>query len=295
MSVIPVSTEPRGQADPAASAGGPDDQAIANAAVVDSSGRRLRIARPEVFETVEQERAHGKAKLAAAFRMFSKAGLDEGVAGHITMRDPEHPDTFWVNPFGMHFSMIRSSDLIRVDESGQVVEGDRAVNGAAIAIHCAVHAARPDTKAAAHAHGPYGKTLSSLDVGIEPLTQDACAFYNDFGVHDTFTGVVLDQEEGRRIGTALGARKAVILRNHGMLTVGTTVDSAAWWFLTLERTAQSQLQAYAAASGYGIKPRLIGDEEATLTYGQVGYEYAGWFQFQPIWERISRDNPDIFD
>ena len=267
----------------------------AAAADTDAGGRRLRMATPPVFDSVEEERAHRKAKLAAAFRMFSKAGLDEGVAGHITVRDPEAPDTFWVNPFGMHFSMIRSSDLVRVDHEGEVVEGDRAVNGAAVAIHCAVHAARPDVLAAAHAHGPYGKTLSSLDMTIEPLTQDACAFYEDVGVYDNYSGVVLDPEEGRRIGAALGPHKAVILRNHGMLTVGTSVDSAAWWFLTLERTAQSQLMAYSAAAGLGTPPRRIGSEEATVTRGQVGYEFAGWFQFQPIWERISKDQPDLFE
>src|ERR1700712_3225677 len=155
---------------------------------------------PPSFETVEQERLHRKTRLAAAFRMFSKAGLDEGVAGHITVRDPEHTDSYWVNPFGMHFSLIKQSDLVRVDHTGQVVEGGRAVNGAAVAIHCAVHAARPDVIAAAHAHGVYGKTLSALDQTIEPLTQDACAFYEDIGKHDNYTGVVLDAEEGRRIG-----------------------------------------------------------------------------------------------
>lgn len=265
------------------------------AARADTTGRPLYMASPPTFDSPAEERAHRKAKLAAAFRMFSKAGLDEGVAGHITVRDPEAPDTFWVNPFGMHFSMIKSSDLVRVDEDGQVVEGERVVNGAAVAIHCAVHAARPDVLAAAHAHGPAGKTLSSLEVDIEPLTQDACAFYQDVGVHDTFTGVVLDREEGRRIGVALGAHKAVILRNHGMLTVGTSVDSAAWWFLTLERTAQCQLQAYAAAAGIGKPPRRISHAEAELTRGQVGYEFAGWFQFQPIWERISQAEPELFD
>lgn len=259
------------------------------------AGRQLRIPLPPTFDTVDEERAHRKVKLAAAFRMFSKAGLDEGVAGHITVRDPGEPDTFWVNPFGMHFSMIRSSDLVRVSHEGEVVEGDRAVNGAAVAIHCAVHAARPDVLAAAHAHGPHGKTLSALEMTIEPLTQDACAFYEDVGVYDDYTGVVLDKLEGERIGRALGAHKAVILRNHGMLTVGESIDSAAWWFLTLERTAQSQLLAYAAAAGHGAPPRQIRAPEAEQTRGQVGYELAGWFQFQPIWDRISRDNPDIFE
>ena len=258
-------------------------------------GKRLHMPLPPTFETVEEERAHRKAKLAAAFRMFSRAGLDEGVAGHVTVRDPEFPDSYWVNPFGMHFSMIKSSDLIRVNHEGEVVEGDRAVNGAAVAIHCAVHAARPDVVAAAHAHGPYGKTLSSLNMTIEPLTQDACAFYNDIGRYDDYRGVVLSSEEGERIGRALGPHKAVILQNHGMLTVGETIDSAAWWFLTLERTSQSQLMAYSAAAGLGQKPIQIVHEEAEATRGQVGSEFAGWFQFQPIWERISKENPDIFD
>ena len=124
---------------------------------------------------------------------------------------------------------------------------------------------------------------------------DRVVFYDDIGVHDNYTGVVLDPEEGRRIGASLGRHKAVILRNHGMLTVGETVDSAAWWFLTLERTAQAQLMAYSAAAGHGSKPIKIDAEEAAATRGQVGFELAGWFQFQPIWERISKDNPDLFD
>jgi ribulose-5-phosphate 4-epimerase/fuculose-1-phosphate aldolase len=263
---------------------------IADTPLVSGGSRELYLPLPETFDTVEQERAHRKAKLAATFRMFSRSGLDEGVAGHVTVRDPEHPDTFWVNPFGMHFSMITSSDLVRVDEGGDVVEGGRAVNGAAVAIHCAVHAARPDILAAAHAHGPYGKTLSTLDMTVEPLTQDSCAFYEHIGVHDSYTGVVLDPEEGRRIGESLGQNKAVILRNHGMLTVGETIDSCAWWFLTLGRTAQSQLMAYAAGT-----PRRIDHEAAEQTRGQIGFELAGWFQFQPIWERISKDHPDIWD
>jgi ribulose-5-phosphate 4-epimerase/fuculose-1-phosphate aldolase len=130
---------------------------------------------------------------------------------------------------------------------------------------------------------------------IEPLTQDACAFYDDIGVIDSYSGIVLGSEEGRRVADALGMHKAVILRNHGMLTVGTTVESAAWWFLTLERSAGCQLDAYAAAAGLGTAPRQIDPDIAKMTRDQIGYEYAGWFQFQPIWQRISRDQPDIFE
>lgn len=238
--------------------------------------------------SIEEERLHRKQRLAAAFRLFSKCGFDEGVAGHITARDPEDPKLFWVNPFGMHFGRIRVSDLIAVDHAGKVVDGDEPVNRAAYAIHSQVHAARPDVVAAAHAHSLYGKTLSSLPALIEPLTQDACAFYGDHVRFDDFSGVVLDTQEGKKIAHALGDKKAVILRNHGLLTVGQTVDEAAWWFITMERSAQSQLIAYAAG-----KPSPIDDENAKLTASQVGSHAAGWFNFQPLYERITREQPDL--
>ena len=122
----------------------------------------LTLPMPPSFSSVDEERLHRKQRLAAAFRMFSKAGFDEGVAGHITARDPEHTDHFWVNPFGMHFGQIRVSDLILVNDRGEVVEGGRPVNAAAFAIHSQVHRARPDVVAAAHAHSLYGKSWSSL-------------------------------------------------------------------------------------------------------------------------------------
>src|SRR5438552_7191835 len=117
---------------------------------------------PPTFDSVEEERLHRKQRLAAAFRLFSRFGFDEGVAGHITARDPELTDHFWVNPFGMHFSQIRVSDLILVNDKGEVVEGTWPVNAAAFAIHSQVHAARPDVMAAAHSHSIYGKTWSTL-------------------------------------------------------------------------------------------------------------------------------------
>lgn len=246
--------------------------------------------KPPVFSTVEEERLHLKQKLAAAFRLFSKFGFDEGVAGHITARDPEHKDHFWVNPFGMHFSQICASDLILCNHEGVVVEGHYPVNRAAFAIHSQVHAARPDIIAAAHAHSVYGKSWSSLGRLLDPITQDACAFYQDHSLYDDFTGVVLDIEEGRRIGKALGNNKACILRNHGLLTVGGSVDEAAWWFITMERSCQAQLLAKSAGN-----PVIIDDEDAKATYETVGVPDAGWFQFQPLWNRIVKEQPDLLD
>ncbi len=240
--------------------------------------------------SIEEERLYRKQRLAAGFRLFGKFGFDEGVAGHITARDPELEDHFWVNPFGKSFKQVSVSDLLLVSHTGEVVEGSAPVNGAAFAIHSQVHAARPDVVAAAHSHSIYGKSWSSLGRRLDPITQDACAFYDDHGLFDDFTGVVLDVEEGRRIGGALGENKAVILRNHGLLTVGQSVEEAVWWFITMERSCQAQLLAEAAGS-----PVLIDPEMATRTAEQVGSHVAGRFSFQPLWDVITAEQPDLFD
>ena len=242
------------------------------------------------FDDPTAERLHRKQRLAAAFRLFSKFGFDEGVAGHITARDPERADHFWVNPFGMHFGHIRASDLILVNHQGEVVEGDRPVNIAAFAIHSQVHAARSDVVAAAHAHSVYGKSWSSLGRTLDPITQDVCAFYDDHAVFDDYTGVVVDIEEGKRIAHALGENKAAILRNHGLMTVGHSVDEAAWWFITMERTCEAQLLAEAAGA-----PVLIDPEHAERAAGQVGGSRVGWIQFQPLYDWIVEQEPDLLD
>ena len=250
----------------------------------------LRIPSPPKFASLEEERRHRKERLAASFRLFAKFGFDEGVAGHITARDPERPDHFWVNPFGMHFSQIRVSDLVLVNHHGEVVNGEYPVNAAAFAIHSQVHAARPDVIAAAHSHSMYGKAFASLGRLLDPITQDACAFYEDHGIFDDYTGVVNELSEAERIGRALGQRKAVILRNHGLLTVGESVEEAVWWFITMDRSCQAQLLAEAAG-----EPIKISHENAIHTRGQVGSHLAGWFQFQPMWDMITRQQPDLFD
>jgi ribulose-5-phosphate 4-epimerase/fuculose-1-phosphate aldolase len=258
--------------------------------MTEAPGRVRNLAPPPVFDTVEEERRHRKVRLAGAFRLFARFGFDEGVAGHITVRDPENLDWFWVNPFGMHFSQIRASDLILVNENGEVIQGAHPVNTAAFAIHSRVHAARPDTIAAAHAHSLHGKAWSSLGRLLDPVTQDSCAFYEDHGLFDDFTGVVYETAEGDRIARALGAGKAVILRNHGLLTVGTSVDEAAWWFITMERSCQAQLLAESVG-----KPVPISHECALNTRDQVAGGLNGWFQYQPMWNMISRQEPDLFD
>jgi ribulose-5-phosphate 4-epimerase/fuculose-1-phosphate aldolase len=163
--------------------------------------------KPPVFATVAEERLHRKQRLAASFRLFSKFGFDEGVVGHITARDPEFTDSFWVNPFGMHFSLIKASDLIRVGHDGKVIEGNRPVNAAAFAIHSRIHTARPDSVGAAHAHSTYGRAFAALGRKLDPISQDVCAFYNDHALYEDYGGVAVDLDEGQQIATALGQNK----------------------------------------------------------------------------------------
>jgi len=255
------------------------------------SGKKLRIRSYPQFKSLEEERLYRKQHLAAAFRVFADRGFDEGVAGHISVRDPILTDHFWLNPLSQHFSQICVSDLILVNEDGQVVEGDEPINAAAFAIHSEIHKARPDVDAACHAHSVYGKAFSVFGRELDMMTQDSLRFWKSHGVYDNFGGVVLDREEGRRIAKALGNGKAVILQNHGLLTVGRTVDSAAFWFMSLDKTCHAQLLVDAASAGSGYKKKLIPDDEAEFSYSQVGTDEKGWLAFQGYYdEQLAKTN-----
>ncbi len=251
---------------------------------------------PPTFANVADERLHRKQRLAASFRIFSRFGLDEGAAGHITVRDPGDPTTFWVNPFGVHFSQVKVSNLIRVDHHGNIVEGTHPLNRAAFAIHSRIHEARPDVMAAAHTHGIHGRAFSMLGRPLSMISQDACAFYNDHVLYDDYGGVVLDLDEGVRIAQALGKNKAAVLRNHGLLTTGGSVESAAWFYVSMERNCQVELAALAAAGGANGQPlREVPEAARVQAYSVVGTEYAGWFQFQLLYARALKENPDFLD
>lgn len=245
---------------------------------------------PPTFDTPEDQRLYRKQHLAAALRLFGRLGFSEGTAGHITARDPQLLDHFWVNPYGRHFSLVRVSDLLLVNAAGEVVEGEGSVNRAGFVIHSHIHAARPDVVSAVHAHSIHGRAWSSLGRLLDPINQDVCSFYEDHALFDEFNGVLLEPGEGERLAKALGSAKGIILRNHGLLTVGRTVDEAAWWFLKMERSCEAQLLAEAAGN-----PVLIAPDVAALTRGQSGTATAGWFSFQPLYEWITAKEPDLFE
>ncbi|KAI0915013.1 class II aldolase and Adducin domain-containing protein [Ustulina deusta] len=244
------------------------------------------------FEDPLDERQHLKERLALAFRIFARQGFDEGVAGHITVRDPVEPTTFWVNPFGVAWPLLKASDLIRVDHGGQIVDGGpvRLLNVAAYMIHSAVHTARPDINAVAHSHSIYGRAFSTLGRTLEITTQDSCAFYNDIALYDNFGGIVLGPEEGIHIAEALGQKKAAILSNHGLLTCGKSVESCVFWFTSLEKCCHAQLLADAAAAGRGGKTVKVADADAEFTYKTVGSEAAGWFSARPAFDLMAHES-----
>jgi ribulose-5-phosphate 4-epimerase/fuculose-1-phosphate aldolase len=245
---------------------------------------------PPTFSDPAEERLHRKQRLAAALRLFAYFGYEEGVAGHITVRDPELTDHFWVNPMGMPFGHIRVSDLILLNDSGEVVEGFYGTHPAPFSIHSALYRARPDIQSAAHSHSTHGKAVAALGRPVEPITQDACAFYEDQGSFDDYTGVVLDEAEGKRLAAALDDHKALILRNHGLITVGGSVDAATWWFIALERACEVQLLTRGAGD-----PLLIDHENARRTREQIGSDFMGWLNFQPLYQQIARLQPDLLD
>ena len=257
----------------------------ANSIVMNMDDANDVLKQPEGVGEIRQDRRN---KLAAALRLFGKFGFDEGVAGHITVRDPELTDHFWVNPMGKSFKQMKVSDLLLVSHTGEVVQGSGLLNGAAFTIHSQIHMSNPAITAAAHSHSLYGKAFSALGKTLDPLTQDSCAFYDDHVLFDDFSGVVLDNTEGEKIAAALGDRKAAILQNHGLLTVGDSLDAAAWWYITMERSCQAQLLAAAAGT-----PKLIEHEVALHTRETVGSALAGWFSFQPLYDVITEEQPDL--
>lgn len=239
---------------------------------------------PDAFDTFEEERQHRKERLAAAFRLFGKLGYDEGVMGHISVRDPEVPEHFWINPFAVSFDLIRASDLLRVDYQGELISGSGYRHIGGLPLHSALLAAKPDVVSAIHTHSPFGKIWSSSGRLLEPISNEAAVFYRRHAIYDSHAG-----GEGANLGRALGDGRALILKNHGILTVGQSVDEAAYLFISLERICREQIYA-----------RLLGEPSA-IDAGRAEAAAAryqpttGWLNFQPLYQSILKEQPDFLE
>ncbi|TDZ14046.1 Meiotically up-regulated gene 14 protein [Colletotrichum spinosum] len=236
------------------------------------------------FPSFHENRTHILEHMAATFRIFARKGFNEGLAGHISVRDPENLHTFWTNPLGRPWQLMRASDMILVDYEGNAVGGNVLLpsNAAGFQIHSALHKARPDVNAACHAHTIYGKAWATFGRPLEMINQDACIFYGRAqAVYEDFGGVVFDEEEGKRLAASLGPEgKVMTLANHGLLTVGQTVDEAAYLFTLMEKSCQVQLLAEAAAAN-GIPKRVIGDKVAAYTFKMTSSPDSLYCEFQP--------------
>jgi ribulose-5-phosphate 4-epimerase/fuculose-1-phosphate aldolase len=190
-------------------------------------------------------RAHRKRRLALAYRVFGAMGWGSLGDGHISARDPERLDCFWLGRYGVPFKFMTVDDLVLVRPDGSI-EGGGHINIAAYYIHHPVHEARPEVVAAAHCHTPYGTPFSTTVTKLAPISQESCAFFDDHEIFDDEELNIGSTDGGKRIAVAMGDTRAVILRNHGLLTVGATIDAAVGYFLLMERCAEVQVKATGA-------------------------------------------------
>ena len=243
------------------------------------------------FSSHAEHRAYLKQRLVAACRAFALHNLDYGFAGHLTVRDPEHTHLYWTNPMCVHFSRVKVSNLILADHEGNVVEGDYAINRAGYVLHAAVHEAHPDIVAMCHAHTEYGTAFASLGRPLDPISQDACAFYEDHVVIREEAGqVAVETSAGNSIAPLFAGVRAAIHQNHGLLTVSRhSIEAAAFWFIALERCCKQQLMIEAG----GHKPVHVPHERAIYSREHVGSEYIGWLHFQPIWDQLVATQSDM--
>ncbi len=242
------------------------------------------------FDDVRDERRHRKQRLAAALRLFGKYGFGEGISGHISVRDPEHFDRFWVNPFGVSFNLARVRDLICVDSHGTVVAGGYPVNPSAFVIHASIHSLRPTAEAIAHAHTVHSRALGALGQLLEPLDQESAAFYQDQVLYDDYRGPSIAVEQGQDIAEKLTDKRAILLRHHGLITVGGSLEEAVHWFFTFDTCAHVQLLAMSAG-----RPKSMSHEQALAAQDGFGDAQLGWFSFQLLYDEITREQPDLLE
>jgi ribulose-5-phosphate 4-epimerase/fuculose-1-phosphate aldolase len=186
-----------------------------------------------------------KKKLAAAFRIIARRKMDDGIAGHISCRVPGTHDQFWVNPLGLLFEEVTASDLLVVNLSGDILEGNRPYNQAAFAIHSTLHAHRHDVMAVCHTHPPKGTAFAALGRKIKILDQTACSFYEDSALVAEYDGVVASGDQALSMHRAIGPHRTAVLQNHGLITLGESIEQAVVDMLDLERTCELNLAVLA--------------------------------------------------
>jgi ribulose-5-phosphate 4-epimerase/fuculose-1-phosphate aldolase len=203
----------------------------------------LRGSSEPAIEDLEELRLHRKRDTALGYRCFGALRYGQLGDGHISARDPILTDHFWLLGYGVPFRQATVKDLVLVAPDGSLVIGSGDINIAAYYIHAPIHQARQDIVSVAHVHSPYGTPWSANVKPFEPISQESCAFVFDQVIFDDEELDIVSLDGGRRIADAMGAARLVILRNHGLLTVGATVSEAVGWYVMAERVAEVHVKA----------------------------------------------------
>ena len=198
----------------------------------------IKINKP-VREQVSKEEWEARVNLAACYRLMAEYGMIEMVANHISVRVPGSHNEFLINPYGMLYEEMTASSMLKIDLEGNVLFNttEYGVNQAGFVIHSAVHAARHDVECIIHTHTRAGMAVSSMQCGLLPMTQTGMRFVGHLGYHD-YEGPAIDLDEQKRLVRDLGTASTLILRNHGLLTAGTTVCEAFVVMHWLEKPAR---------------------------------------------------------
>ncbi len=193
----------------------------------------------------ESVRAKRKRDVALGYRILAAQRWGDTGDGHISARDPERTDHFWVLRWGVSFHAATVADLVLIGPDGRIVEGEGAggINVAAYYIHAPILAARPDAVSATHVHTGWGTPFAAERRPLLPITQESCVFFEDHALFDDEEVQIQDTDGGRRIAEALGRNRAVVLANHGLLTVGQSVAEAVGSFVLMERVAEAHMKA----------------------------------------------------
>jgi len=196
--------------------------------------------------------------LAACYRLVALFGWDDLVFTHISVRLPGPEHHFLINPYGMLFEEITASSLVKIDLHGEKVEpSDHPINPAGFVIHSAIHAAREDITCVLHVHTPAGVAVSAQSAGLLPISQQATIALASLGYH-AYEGIALSDVEKPRLVADLGTSTSLILRNHGLLTVGETVADAFLFMFNLQRACEIQIMAQSGGAALtNVDPRIL--------------------------------------
>src|SRR3979490_1472909 len=221
---------------------------------------------------VLEEEWQVRVDLAAAYRLGALYGWDDLIFTHISARVPGAEHHFLLNPYGMMFEEVTASSLVKVDLAGNKVdESPYFVNPAGFTIHSAVHAAREDALCVIHLHTDYGIAVSAQNDGLLPISQQAMLALASLAYHD-YEGLALNEDEKPRLVADLGDKNQMILRNHGLLTVGRTAAEAFLAMFLLERACKIQILAQAGATELVKVPEpilnLVESQVKAVTVGQ---------------------------